>query len=376
MASADGYPGHGRRKRRRASLCQCAVQCACAAASSTISTRFRSGTLLRPCKQLQPRCLPAQPGICSKTLPATQNFGELLGDVSTTRVTRSLHASCLEYLPITFGRRHGDPSRPWNHVRDQTQDEHGNPLLVLRGQLARHFPELGGAGVQLPGVHREASSRSLSMPRRWMATTPIASPRKASTGKLKSLMIPGATSATGVITRSSICRSCWSYREHFHPTRLGELLHRTDLLLRQCALPDKAVRGAAGKPEEHRRLRRVRSRAHRAARRRAWAPTASWFSMTAATSTRSRCWKNCWYRCSQARQPGHRRRYLDEHAAPGMERRQQRAGRHRACRWSRCTTCVAMFVSFRNSWTATAGRANCPSKSVEWLGETADALSA
>lgn len=38
-----------------------------------------------------------------------------------------------EYLPITFGRRHGDPSRPWNQFAIELKDSHGNPLLSYQG---------------------------------------------------------------------------------------------------------------------------------------------------------------------------------------------------------------------------------------------------
>ena len=35
----------------------------------------------------------------------------------------------LEYLPLTFSRRHGDPSRPWNRFSIDVRDEHGDALL-------------------------------------------------------------------------------------------------------------------------------------------------------------------------------------------------------------------------------------------------------
>ena len=38
-----------------------------------------------------------------------------------------------EYLPITFGRRHGDPSRPWNQFAIRLTDEQGLPLLAYEG---------------------------------------------------------------------------------------------------------------------------------------------------------------------------------------------------------------------------------------------------
>lgn len=44
-----------------------------------------------------------------------------------------LHRLCLEYLPITFGRRHGDPSRPWNEFAINLKDSDGNQLLYYQG---------------------------------------------------------------------------------------------------------------------------------------------------------------------------------------------------------------------------------------------------
>ena len=38
-----------------------------------------------------------------------------------------------EDLPLTFGRRHGDPSRPWNLFNIHVQDEDGNPVVGYQG---------------------------------------------------------------------------------------------------------------------------------------------------------------------------------------------------------------------------------------------------
>lgn len=51
---------------------------------------------------------------------------DALGDAQLRRLA-------LEYLPITFGRRHGDPSRPWNQFAIQIKDDHGQPLLSYQG---------------------------------------------------------------------------------------------------------------------------------------------------------------------------------------------------------------------------------------------------
>ena len=51
---------------------------------------------------------------------------EELGDPQLERLTR-------EYLPITFGRRHGDPSRPWNQFAIRLKDDQGDKLLSYQG---------------------------------------------------------------------------------------------------------------------------------------------------------------------------------------------------------------------------------------------------
>ena len=62
-----------------------------------------------------------------------------------------LQRLALEYLPFTFSRRHGDPSRPWNLFQIVLRDEHGDPQLSYQGNwrdifqnweaLAWSFPE-------------------------------------------------------------------------------------------------------------------------------------------------------------------------------------------------------------------------------------------
>jgi hypothetical protein len=40
---------------------------------------------------------------------------------------------CYEYLPLTFGRRHGDPSRPWNQFSINLKKADGSPRLDYQG---------------------------------------------------------------------------------------------------------------------------------------------------------------------------------------------------------------------------------------------------
>ena len=57
-------------------------------------------------------------------LPETINFSELLSSVRECEAPQ-LERLAYEYLPITFGRRHGDPSRPWNHFEINVKDDQG-----------------------------------------------------------------------------------------------------------------------------------------------------------------------------------------------------------------------------------------------------------
>ena len=51
---------------------------------------------------------------------------EVRGDDELTRLTS-------EYLPLIFGRRHGDPSRPWNKFNIKLKDKFGRHLLSYQG---------------------------------------------------------------------------------------------------------------------------------------------------------------------------------------------------------------------------------------------------
>ncbi|MCM2678368.1 hypothetical protein [Echinimonas agarilytica] len=67
-----------------------------------------------------------------ESLPAHINFNDLLQRVAKQNDFQLLRL-CMEYLPITFGRRHGDPSRPWNQFAIQLKGDQGNRLLSYQG---------------------------------------------------------------------------------------------------------------------------------------------------------------------------------------------------------------------------------------------------
>lgn len=55
-----------------------------------------------------------------------------------------------EYLPLTFGRRHGDPSRPWNLFDIRVQDEEGNPVVAYQGNWRDIFQNWEALSVSYP----------------------------------------------------------------------------------------------------------------------------------------------------------------------------------------------------------------------------------
>ena len=65
-------------------------------------------------------------------LPERQNY-QLLQQQVKQQNDAQLERLCGEYLPITFGRRHGDPSRPWNQFAINLVDENNKRLLSYQG---------------------------------------------------------------------------------------------------------------------------------------------------------------------------------------------------------------------------------------------------
>ncbi|NWJ41708.1 MAG: hypothetical protein HXX12_12150 [Geothrix sp.] len=67
-----------------------------------------------------------------------------LGDLDLERLTK-------EYLPLTFSRRHGDPSRPWNSFSIEVKDEWGEKILNYEGNWRDIFQNWEALGHSFPG---------------------------------------------------------------------------------------------------------------------------------------------------------------------------------------------------------------------------------
>ena len=55
-----------------------------------------------------------------------------------------------EYLPLTFGRRHGDPSRPWNEFAIKLNDSEGNRILNYQGNWRDIFQNWEALSLSYP----------------------------------------------------------------------------------------------------------------------------------------------------------------------------------------------------------------------------------
>ncbi len=68
-------------------------------------------------------------------------------DVGDPDLTRLAH----EYLPLSFSRRHGDPSRPWNQFAIRVRDADGDPLLSYQGNWRDIFQNWEALCQSFPG---------------------------------------------------------------------------------------------------------------------------------------------------------------------------------------------------------------------------------
>ena len=82
-------------------------------------------------------------------LPAALARADLLARLAATG-DADLERLGYEYLPLTFSRRHGDPSRPWNKFSIRLRDEHGQRLLTHEGNWRDIFQNWEGLCLSHP----------------------------------------------------------------------------------------------------------------------------------------------------------------------------------------------------------------------------------
>lgn len=83
-------------------------------------------------------------------LPRQINYNDLL-DWAKQKNNSDLERICFEYLPLTFSRRHGDPSRPWNQFSIETKNEDGSDKLNYEGNWRDIFQNWEALNLSFPG---------------------------------------------------------------------------------------------------------------------------------------------------------------------------------------------------------------------------------
>ena len=63
---------------------------------------------------------------------------------------RDMERMALEYLPLTFSRRHGDPSRPWNHFSLDIKNADGSDKLYYQGNWRDIFQNWESLAISYP----------------------------------------------------------------------------------------------------------------------------------------------------------------------------------------------------------------------------------
>jgi hypothetical protein len=84
------------------------------------------------------------------TLPETLLHSDLL-ERARAQSDPDLERLASEYLPLTFSRRHGDPSRPWNIFSIEVQNEKGERILNYQGNWRDIFQNWEALALSFPG---------------------------------------------------------------------------------------------------------------------------------------------------------------------------------------------------------------------------------
>ncbi len=83
-------------------------------------------------------------------LPEGLTYAKLL-ELAQENGDSSLIRICTEYLPISFSRRHGDPSRPWNYFNIDLTDEKGHKKHNYEGNWRDIFQNWEALAYSFPG---------------------------------------------------------------------------------------------------------------------------------------------------------------------------------------------------------------------------------
>ncbi len=84
-----------------------------------------------------------------ESLSQESSYSELL-EFAQKQADPQLKRLILEYLPLTFSRRHGDPSRPWNQFSIELREENGDKKLYYAGNWRDIFQNWEALALSYP----------------------------------------------------------------------------------------------------------------------------------------------------------------------------------------------------------------------------------
>jgi hypothetical protein len=202
-----------------------------------------------------------------------------------------------EYLPITFGRRHGDPSRPWNEFAINVKDEHGNGLISYQGNWRDVFQNWEALIFSYPGFVENVIAKFVN------ASTmdgynPIGSRKRVSIGRLKNRITPGAILDTGVIIRLFTCRNSLNCRRTFIRTNFVSCCASLLSAMPTCLTASGHLRRYSRTLSKQSIMTRLSLNASNIASLRL-VRMENWSWMATAMFIESTCLRNCSYPCSQ-----------------------------------------------------------------------------
>jgi len=85
-----------------------------------------------------------------RRLPKPTRYRKMVAVAAATGDPQ-LERLCREYLPLTFSRRHGDPTRPWNRFSITTRNADGTRILNYEGNWRDIFQNWEALAVSFPG---------------------------------------------------------------------------------------------------------------------------------------------------------------------------------------------------------------------------------
>ncbi|QDS99908.1 hypothetical protein [Adhaeretor mobilis] len=85
-----------------------------------------------------------------RTLPKQIDYSQLVARVREQNDTDLLRL-VTEYLPLTFSRRHGDPSRPWNAFEIRVHNDDGSQIYNYQGNWRDIFQNWEALSASFPG---------------------------------------------------------------------------------------------------------------------------------------------------------------------------------------------------------------------------------